>query len=98
MRRMRSRPLSAKTRAKEVREFQLGAWVARWSDRENVRDSSSQTITRTRKVTTMMQTIRQFLREEDGVAAAEYAILLGMIAVALITAVTNFRTAIQNVF
>jgi pilus assembly protein Flp/PilA len=46
----------------------------------------------------MMQTIRQFVKEEEGVAAAEYAILLGMIAVALITAVTNFRTAIQNVF
>ena len=54
--------------------------------------------TKTRKVTTMMQTIRQFVKEEAGVAAAEYAILLGMIAVALITAVTTFRGAIQNVF
>ena len=46
----------------------------------------------------MMQVIRQFVKEEEGVAAAEYAILLGLIAVALITVVTNFRTAIQNAF
>jgi pilus assembly protein Flp/PilA len=46
----------------------------------------------------MMQTIRQFVKDEEGVAAAEYAILLGLIAVALITAVVNFRNAIQNAF
>jgi len=46
----------------------------------------------------MMQSIRQFMKEEEGVAAAEYAILLGLIAVALITAVTNFRNAIANTF
>ena len=43
-----------------------------------------------------MQTIRQFMKEEEGLAAAEYAILLGMIAVALIAAVTTFSNAIAN--
>jgi Flp pilus assembly pilin Flp len=43
-----------------------------------------------------MQTICQFMNEEDGLVAAEYAILLGFIAVALLTAVTTFRGAIGN--
>ena len=47
---------------------------------------------------TMMQNIRQFVKEEEGLVAAEYAILLGFIAVALIAALTTFRTAIQNAF
>jgi pilus assembly protein Flp/PilA len=51
-----------------------------------------------RKVHTMLNAIRRFVKEEDGLAAAEYAILLTLIAVALITAVTAFRTAIQNAF
>ena len=46
----------------------------------------------------MLNAIRRFVKEEDGLAAAEYAILLTLIAVALITAVTAFRTAIQNAF
>ena len=46
----------------------------------------------------MWNAIRQFVKAEEGVAAAEYAILLGLIAVALITAVTTFRQAIQNAF
>lgn len=46
----------------------------------------------------MMQVIRQFVKEEEGLAAAEYAILLTLIAIALVTAVTNFRTAIGNAF
>ena len=39
----------------------------------------------------MMKVIRQFVKEEEGLAAAEYAILLTLIAVALVTAVTTFR-------
>ena len=45
-----------------------------------------------------MQTIRRFVQEQEGASAAEYAILLGLIAVALIAVMTNFRTAIQNTF
>ena len=50
------------------------------------------------KVHTMLNAIRRFVKEEDGLAAAEYAILLTLIAVALITAVTAFRTAIEGAF
>ena len=46
----------------------------------------------------MLNAIRQFVKEEEGLAAAEYAILLTLIAVALITAVTNFRNATQDAF
>ena len=46
----------------------------------------------------MMNAIRRFVKEEDGLAAAEYAILLTLIAVALIAAVTAFRVAIEGAF
>ena len=46
----------------------------------------------------MLNAIRQFVKEEEGLAAAEYAILLTLIAVALVAAVTAFRTAISNPF
>jgi pilus assembly protein Flp/PilA len=46
----------------------------------------------------MLNAIRRFVKEEDGLAAAEYAILLTLIAVALIAAVTAFRVAIENAF
>jgi pilus assembly protein Flp/PilA len=46
----------------------------------------------------MLNAIRRFVKEEEGLAAAEYAILLTLIAVALIAAVTNFRSAIQGAF
>lgn len=51
-----------------------------------------------RKVTAMLNAIRRFVKEEEGLAAAEYAILLTLIAVALITAVGLFRAAIENAF
>jgi pilus assembly protein Flp/PilA len=51
-----------------------------------------------RKVNTMLNVIRQFIKEDEGLAAAEYAILLTLIAVALIAAVTAFRAAIQASF
>ena len=51
-----------------------------------------------RKGNNMLNAICRFTKEEDGVAAAEYAILLGLIAVALLTAVTTFRQAIENAF
>ncbi len=46
----------------------------------------------------MLNAIRRFVKEEDGLAAAEYAILLTLIAVALIAAVTAFRNAIAAAF
>ena len=46
----------------------------------------------------MLNAIRRFVKEEDGLAAAEYAILLTLIAVALIAAVTTFRNAIIAAF
>jgi len=46
----------------------------------------------------MLNAIRRFVKEEDGLAAAEYAIMLTLIAVALIAAVTTFRVAIENAF
>jgi pilus assembly protein Flp/PilA len=46
----------------------------------------------------MMQAIRQFVKEEEGLAAAEYAMLLTLIAVALIGAITAFKNAIASAF
>ena len=46
----------------------------------------------------MIQVIRQFVKEEEGLAAAEYAMLLTLIAVALIGAIGTFRGAIQTAF
>jgi Flp pilus assembly pilin Flp len=46
----------------------------------------------------MLNTIRQFVKEEEGLAAAEYAILLTLIAVALIVSVTAFRDGIVRAF
>ena len=46
----------------------------------------------------MLNVIRQFVKEEEGLAAAEYAILLTLVAVALITAVGLFRAAIEDSF
>lgn len=48
----------------------------------------------------MLNAIRQFVKEEDGASAAEYALLMAMVAVAVVTAVTALRdnivTAIQG--
>jgi Flp pilus assembly pilin Flp len=46
----------------------------------------------------MLNFIRQFVREEEGAAAAEYAILLMLITVALVAVIAPFSTAISNVF
>jgi pilus assembly protein Flp/PilA len=42
--------------------------------------------------------LRRFVREEEGASLAEYALLLGVITVALITVLTTFRTSIANLF
>jgi Flp pilus assembly pilin Flp len=46
----------------------------------------------------MLNVIRQFVKEEEGLAAAEYAMLLALIAVFLIAAITAFRDAIAAAF
>jgi Flp pilus assembly pilin Flp len=43
-----------------------------------------------------MQTLCQIWKDEGGMVAAEYAILLGFIAVALIASLTTFRGAVEN--
>ena len=47
---------------------------------------------------TLTNTTRRFLREDDGASLAEYALLLGVITVALITVITQFRDSISNIF
>ena len=42
--------------------------------------------------------LRRFVREEEGASLAEYALLLGVITVALITVLTTFRASIANLF
>lgn len=45
-----------------------------------------------------MQFIKNFIQEEDGVTAIEYALIAALIAVAIITAVTGAGTAIKDKF
>lgn len=40
----------------------------------------------------------RFLREEEGASLAEYALLLGVITVALITVISQFKNSISNIF
>jgi pilus assembly protein Flp/PilA len=42
--------------------------------------------------------VMAFLKDEDGASMAEYALLLGVITVALITVITAFRNEISNIF
>ena len=45
-----------------------------------------------------MESIRRFIRDETGVTAAEYGIILGCIAAAVITAIALFYTNLGNFF
>ena len=45
-----------------------------------------------------VKAVRNFVAKEDGVAMAEYALLLALIAVAITTAVVAFRTKIIAAF
>jgi len=47
-----------------------------------------------RKVTTMLNAIRQFMKEEDGASAVEYAILLGIMGVAVAALVIPLGAAV----
>ena len=43
-----------------------------------------------------MKTLVNFLRDEEGASMAEYALLLGLITVAIATVVTTFGTKISG--
>jgi pilus assembly protein Flp/PilA len=45
-----------------------------------------------------MEAIRRFMREETGVTAAEYGIILGSIALILISGIIYFYTELGNLF
>jgi Flp pilus assembly pilin Flp len=51
-----------------------------------------------KEIIAMLNAIRHFVKEEDGLAAAEYAMLLALIAVFLIGSITTFRNAIASTF
>jgi pilus assembly protein Flp/PilA len=40
--------------------------------------------------------VREFLREEDGAAVAEYGLLLAIVAVGMITVLTAFRNELRT--
>ena len=49
-------------------------------------------------MSTVKNNLRRFICEEEGASMAEYALLLGVITVALITVITQFRDSISNIF
>lgn len=46
----------------------------------------------------IVQSIRRFVRDEEGVTAIEYGLIAALIAVAIILSVTAVGTSLQNVF
>jgi len=46
----------------------------------------------------MLRTIKNFLADERGQASTEYAVIIGVIALALIGALFLFREKLQDVF
>ena len=45
-----------------------------------------------------MESIQKFFRDETGVTAAEYGIILGCITAALVLALVAFYTGLSNIF
>lgn len=45
-----------------------------------------------------MERILQFIRDEEGATAVEYGLIVGLIAVAIITAVANLGEEIEALF
>lgn len=45
-----------------------------------------------------MKSIQKFMREEDGVTAIEYGLIAALIAIVIITSVTNVGTQLDLVF
>jgi pilus assembly protein Flp/PilA len=86
-------------RVKEVRELPVAVVSrgGRVGDAELAGCLRAITIhARQRKDVTMLNAIRQFVKEEEGASAAEYALLVGLITVLMATAVTGLGTAIQG--
>ena len=46
----------------------------------------------------LLKLTQKFLREEDGVTAIEYGLIAALIAVVIITAVTNVGVALSGIF
>ena len=46
----------------------------------------------------MRKFLQKFRRDEEGAAMAEYAVLIGLITLALVAFITPFRAAIEGVF
>lgn len=46
----------------------------------------------------MRTMIQKFLKDESGQGLAEYAVLIGLVTLALVAVITPFRTAIVGVF
>jgi pilus assembly protein Flp/PilA len=44
----------------------------------------------------MLNVVRQFVTEEEGASAAEYALILAIISLGIVTAVTGLGTAITT--
>ena len=49
-------------------------------------------------MTSIFQTIRRFVKDESGVTAIEYGLIAGLVAVVIITMVTNVGTDLNTVF
>jgi Flp pilus assembly pilin Flp len=45
-----------------------------------------------------MKLIKQFIREEEGAEIAEYALLVVILALALLTAAPNFQMALEHAY
>jgi len=45
-----------------------------------------------------MEMLKRFVKDERGLEASEYALLLALIAIALVTAIYGLRVAIQGAF
>lgn len=50
------------------------------------------------KLIMMMETLRSFIKREDGASAIEYALIAGLIAVAIITAVSLLGGDLTSIF
>ena len=46
----------------------------------------------------MMRMLKRFIKDERGLEASEYALLLALICIALIVAITVLKNAIANAF
>jgi pilus assembly protein Flp/PilA len=54
--------------------------------------------TKNRREQEMLDRTKKFLKDEEGAAAIEYALLVGLIAVAIVAAVTALGTKVASTF